>query len=89
MRQTNPMGNQHAVAANIPTSFPDVLFADGFETGNYSAWSSSTTGNGDLNVSAASALIGNNGMEALINDNNAIFITNENPNGENRYRGHF
>ena len=74
----------------LPTSTPEApLFADGFEAGNLSAWSSSTTDGGHLSVSAAAALVGANGLQALINDNNAIYVTDNSPAAEPRYRARF
>jgi uncharacterized protein YjiK len=67
----------------------DLIFADGFESGNLSAWSSSTIDGGDLSVSAAAALVGSSGLQALIDDNVVIFVTDDNPNAEPRYRARF
>ena len=67
----------------------DLIFADGLESGNFSAWTSSATGSGDLSISAAAALVGSQGMQALINDNNAIYVTDDTPNAEPRYRVRF
>ena len=67
----------------------DVIFADGFESGNLSAWTSSSTDGGDLSVSAAAALRGSQGLQALIDDVNAIYVTDDTPNAEPRYRAHF
>src|SRR6185295_8110411 len=67
----------------------DLIFADGFESGNLSAWTSSTTDLGDLSVSAAAALVGTQGMQALIDDNNVIYVTSDHPNAETRYLANF
>ena len=75
-----------ADCVNLP---PDLIFANGFESGNFSAWSSSVTDNGDLSVSAAAALVGNNGLLAVLNDNNSIYLSDDNPNAERRYRARF
>ena len=75
-------------ATNTP--LPDVIFADSFESGNLlPAWSSATTDGGDLSVSAAAALVGTQGMQALINDNHAIYVTDDRPTAESRYRARF
>jgi parallel beta-helix repeat protein len=74
--------------ATIPPP-PDPIFADSFETGNLSAWASSTTDNGDLSVSTAAKLKGGYGLQARINDNNAIFVTDNSPANESRYRARF
>jgi hypothetical protein len=66
-----------------------IIFADGFESGNLSAWTSNTNDAGDLSVSPAAALGGNQGMQALIDDNNALYVTDDSPNAEPRYRARF
>jgi hypothetical protein len=71
------------------TPLPDLIFANGVESGNFNAWSSATTDNGSLSVTAAAALIGANGMQANLNDNNAIFVTDNSPVAEPRYRARF
>ncbi len=70
-------------------SASDLIFADGFESGNLSAWTSSTTDLGDLSVSISAALIGSQGMQAVIDDNNTIYVTDDTPNAEPRYRARF
>jgi hypothetical protein len=72
-----------------PTVIADLIFADGFESGDLSAWSANTTDAGDLNVNSVAALIGNYGLQAVIDDNNAIYVTDDLPNGEPRYRMRF
>ncbi len=81
-------------ASNTPTAtntsgVSDLIFADGFELGNLSAWTSNTNDVGDLSVSAAAALMGSRGMQALIDDANTIYVTDDNPNVEPRYRARF
>jgi chitodextrinase len=83
-------------ATNTPTPtntlipVVDPIFADEFESGNLTAWSSaSMTDAGDLSVSSAAALIGSNGLQALINDNNSIYVTDDTPDAEARYRARF
>lgn len=75
-------------ATSTPTNTPnpDVIFADGFESGNLSTWTSSFTDGGNLSVSTTAALVGSRGMQALINDNNSIYVTDDTPNAESRYR---
>lgn len=72
-----------------PTQAVDVIFADGFESGDLSAWSSSTTDNGSLSVSSIAALDGSYGLQAEINDNNPIYVTDNTPNALSQYRLHF
>ena len=74
-----------------PTPGPvtDFIFADGFESGNLSAWTSNVTDGGDLSVSSAAAIVGGKGLQAVIDDNNAIYVTDDTPNAERRYRARF
>jgi hypothetical protein len=67
----------------------DVIFADGFESGSLGAWSSATTGGGDLSASSAAARFGSFGMRAVINDNTSLFVTDDAPSAEPRYRARF
>jgi hypothetical protein len=75
-----------------PTNTPsDLIFADGFESGNFSAWSSVAAGGGDLSVSTAAALApaGTYGMQAVVNDTTALYVRDDSPNAESRYRASF
>jgi hypothetical protein len=72
-----------------PTSSPDLIFANGFESGNFSAWSSSATNNGALSVSTAAAIVQTYGMRAGINSNTSIYVTDNSPTNESRYRARF
>ena len=61
----------------------DLVFSDGFESGNTSAWSArSTTNTNRLNVTAAAALVGTRGLQARANNTNYVqynFGTAANP----------
>lgn len=72
-----------------PTSVTDAIFKDGFESSSLSAWTAATTGGGDLSVSTGSALAGTRGMQTLINDNTSIYLTDDSPAAESRYRARF
>jgi hypothetical protein len=67
----------------------DLIFSDGFETGSLSAWSSSRPDAGDLSVTTAAALVGSDGMQAVVDDTVAIYVTDELPNAETHYRARF
>ena len=67
----------------------DLIFADGFESGSFSAWTSNTNDAGDLSVSASAALVGSQGLQAVIDDANTIYVTDDTPNAESRYRARF
>nr|MDQ3004853.1 DNRLRE domain-containing protein [Chloroflexota bacterium] len=78
-----------ATFTSSPTPGSDLIFADGFESGNLSAWTSSTTDSGDLSVSMTAAMKGTYGMQAVLDDTNTIYVTDDNPNAEPRYRARF
>jgi hypothetical protein len=66
-----------------------LIFADGFESGSLSAWTSNTNDLGDLSVSPAAGLVGSQGLQAVIDDATAIYVTDDTPNAEPRYRARF
>jgi hypothetical protein len=69
---------------------PDLIFADGFESGTLAAWSAGATGGGDLAVSGAAALAGTTaGLQGVVNDTDGLFVQDDNPDGEGRYRARF
>jgi hypothetical protein len=69
---------------------PDLIFADGFESGSLSAWSSNAAGGGDLFVSAdAAARLTTNGLSGTIHDTAALYVQDGSPRDELRYRGRF
>ena len=72
-----------------PPALPDDIFGDGFESGGFDAWSTSTTDGGDLSVTAAAAIVGDNGMQAVLDDNASIYVTDWSPFEEGRYRARF
>jgi hypothetical protein len=85
-----PATNPTAAPTQTPTSKPaDQLFADSFESGSLSSWTSSLTDAGNLSVSTAAALVGSRGMQALINDNNALYVHTTLPASQSRYRMRF
>ncbi|MCL4267345.1 MAG: PKD domain-containing protein [Anaerolineae bacterium] len=73
-----------------PTPPPnDLIFADGFESGDMSAWSSNVNDGGDLSVNPTAALVGSFGLQANINDNNSMYVQDDTPVSEPRYRARF
>jgi cell division septation protein DedD len=81
-----------ATQTTTPTATPavlDVIFVDGFEGGNVNAWSGSATNGGDLAVTTSAALSGARGLAANINDNNTLYVTDDRPAAEPRYRARF
>jgi hypothetical protein len=67
----------------------DLIFADGFESGDLSAWSDQAVDGGDLSAAAPAALDGAYGLQAVLNDNTAIYVTDWTPYLETQYRARF
>lgn len=72
----------------VPSS-TDIIFSDGFESGNTSAWSAEIDGEADLNVTPGAALVGAQGLAALIDNTTSMFVRDDRPTAEQRYRARF
>ena len=78
-----------SITANFDLAPANTIFNDSFESGNLSAWSPCMIDAGDLSASAAAKLVGNFGMQALLDDNVAIYCTSDHPTAETRYVASF
>jgi serine protease len=79
----------HTPTPSATPGASDLIFADGFDSGNLAAWSSSLIDGGDLSASPNAALVGSQGLQAVIDDNNALVVIDESPALETRYRVRF
>jgi len=88
---SNRAGYYIDINPNIPVPDPltDTIFADAFESGDLSAWSSAVTDDGDLSVSSTAALEGDYGLQAVINDNHSLYVIDQRSFGVSHYRGRF
>jgi len=77
------------ITPSIPPGSPDLIFSDSFESGNFSAWSANVNDGGDVSVNPAAALVGGNGLRAVVDDGNSIYVTDDRPNAEPRFRARF
>ncbi len=67
-----------------------VIFADGFESGDLSRWSASSTDNGDLSVSPAASMASTTqGLQGVVNDTAALYVEDDSPNDDSHYRASF
>jgi hypothetical protein len=67
----------------------DLIFKDGFESGDFSRWASIRDVGGRLTVSASAALDGSRALSAFVNDTNALYVQDDTPAVETRYRARF
>jgi uncharacterized repeat protein (TIGR01451 family) len=71
------------------TTALDLIFADGFETGDTSRWSA-VASDGDLSVTGAAALAGSTaGLQAAVDDTSSLHVEDHTPDDEARYRARF
>jgi len=69
---------------------PAVIFADGFESGDTSAWTTAQLAGGDLSVGPAAKMAGTDyGLQALVNDTAPAFVEDDTPAAEKHYRARF
>src|SRR5690606_38504078 len=71
------------------TPAPGLIFADGFESGNFSAWNWASTDGGDLSVATEAAAVGTFGAKAVVNDGNSLVLYDSRPNNETHYSARF
>jgi RHS repeat-associated protein len=76
-------------SAPPPTPDPNLIFANGFESGDFSAWDWATTDGGDLSVSAQAAAVGTLGMQAVVDDNHEIVVYHSSINNKKHYSARF
>jgi subtilisin-like proprotein convertase family protein len=74
---------------NNDDELADLIFKDGFESGDVSHWSSSRNVGGRLAATASSALDGSFGLSANVTDTNALYVQEDTPAAEPRYRARF
>ncbi len=68
---------------------PEEIFNDGFELGGLSRWSSAVTDGGNLSVTPGAALAGSQGLQAVVNDTNPLYVQDDGPDHERHYRARF
>ena len=82
-------GSTSAIAAQRFLA-PDLIFADGFESGDLTAWSNAVTDGGDLSAAVAGAMAGTgSGLEAVVDDTAGLYVQDDSPSDEDRYRARF
>jgi hypothetical protein len=83
-------GDGNGVFAQRFAPDTDLIFGDGFESGNLSAWSAAATDGGDLTVSATAALnFSVAGLRGVVDDTAGLYVQDDSPQDEARYRVRF
>jgi PKD repeat protein len=73
------------ISSYIQATSADLIFADGFESGDLSAWSKVVDVDADLVVDPAAALVGSQGLAVNIDDNTSMYLWDKNPAGTKEY----
>lgn len=68
---------------------PDDIFDDDFEDAIIGGWSSLSTGAGALATSVTAAMSGARGLQATIDGTAKLYVQDESPDAETRYRARF
>jgi hypothetical protein len=66
----------------------DLIHRDDFESGSLSRWDASTI-DPDLEASPSAALVGSQGLMARVDDTAPLFVQDDSPRSERRYRARF
>ena len=86
-QSANQDGNIDGIFAQ---RYGDIIFQDGFDSGSINSWSSNFTDGTDLSVSGAAAMAATGfGLAATVNDLNGIYVQDDTPSSEGRYRARF
>jgi hypothetical protein len=85
----SPTNTPSPTATPTPTTvmLPYVIFEDGFESGDLSAWSGSS--GSTLGVSPAAAMEGSYGLQVQVQSNTPVFLRDDSPQAEAEYRARF
>ena len=87
VRASDAAGNWSAVAT-LSVTAPDILFRNGFESGNLADWSATQAAN-RLKVVGAAALNGTRGLRVTLAAATQAYVADTSPNAEAAYRARF
>jgi hypothetical protein len=84
------MSDHDMPVAYFSLSSADLIFRDGVASGDFSAWSSARTDGGDLSVAASAGMAGTAlGIRAIMDDRAPLYVQDDSPENEPRYRARF
>jgi RHS repeat-associated protein len=79
-------GNRASVSEAV--QIPSAIFADAFESGDLSAWSSAQTDSGNLSVTSTSPIEGGYSLQAMA-DGESMYVQDDSPQGDTSYDARF
>ena len=68
---------------------PNAIYSDRFESTDFSAWSNTISDGGHLTVTGQATMVGNYGYQAVVSDNNPLYLEDWNPHQEKTYNTRF
>jgi YD repeat-containing protein len=74
---------------NVTLPDYDQIFSDDYESGNFAAWSSAETDDGNLSVSSASPIEGDYTLQAELDGLNEMYVQDDHPLDEPGYSARF
>ena len=80
---------QVTTSTTMQTGPADLVFADGFESGGLTAWTSAATNGGRLSVTAAAALGGARGLQAVLSNRSDSYVSDVTPANLATYHARF
>jgi len=88
---TSNAAQLYDVALTIGDSgvLPDDIFSDDFENPTLESWSTVSSEGGSLTTSVSAAMTGARGLRAVIDGTTKLFVQDETPDAESRYRARF
>jgi hypothetical protein len=86
----DPLGDRSAVTETLTQPLTDLIFADGFEAGDFRGWSGTKTINPpDLAATTSAAMLGSYGEKAYPVNGRIAYAYDNSPQAEVRYRARF
>src|SRR5690606_10579592 len=67
----------------------DLVFADGFESGDLEVWDWADTDGGDLSVTTEAAAVGSYGLQGLLDDGTDLDLYEDEPDNEKHFSARF
>ena len=83
--------NSGYIGHDFNVTLPDYtqFLADGFKSGDMSAWSNAETDDGNLSVTTGAAIEGTYGLQGTVDGQNAMYVEDDRPTSERYYHARF
>ncbi len=89
VRVRNAAGSWSASGSVTVNVTSNAIFSDGFESGNFAAWSSAAGSGSSISVAASALRAGSYGMKAVISGGASGYVKDNTPTNETSYHARF